>query len=102
MEFTFIKGGCFEMGDTWNQGSKDEQPVHVVCIDSFFMGTYEVTQRQWKKIMGDNASTFQQGDDYSIENVTCNEAHTFITKLNSPKKNKYRRNDAGFRIVRER
>ncbi len=90
MEFTFIKGGCFEMGDLWNEGSGDELPVHIVCVDSFYIGTYEVTQGQWKKIMGENPSKFQQGDNYPVENITWNEAKEFITKLNGKGQGTYR------------
>ena len=48
MEFVLVKGGCYQMGDTfgrwWTQeGYKDEKPVHEVCVDDFYMGKYEVT-----------------------------------------------------------
>ena len=44
MEFVFIKGGCFEMGDTFGDGYFAERPVHEVCVDDFYVGKYEVTQ----------------------------------------------------------
>src|SRR5512139_1898559 len=47
MEFVFIKGGCYEMGDTFGDGGTDEQPVHNVCVDDFYLGTYEVTNAQF-------------------------------------------------------
>ena len=32
-----IKGGCFDMGDTFGDGLSDEKPVHKVCLDDFRM-----------------------------------------------------------------
>jgi len=90
LEFTFIKGGCYQMGDLWKEGSEDELPVHIICVDSFNIGKYEVTQGEWKKIMGNNPSKFQQGDDFPVENVTWNEAKEFIAKLNSQGTDRYR------------
>ena len=52
MEFIFVKGGCFEMGDTFGGGDQDEKPVHEVCVDDFYLGKYEVTQGQWERVMG--------------------------------------------------
>ncbi len=34
----FIKGGCFEMGDTFGDGQEDEKLVHKVCVSDFYMG----------------------------------------------------------------
>ncbi len=78
------------MGDLWGKGSKDELPAHIVCVDSYYIGKYEVTQGQWKKIMGNNPSKSQQGDDYPVENITWNETHEFIIRLNAAGKVKYR------------
>ena len=47
------------------------------------MGKYEVTQVQWKTVMGENPSFFKKGDSYPVENVTWNDAQEFIMKLNS-------------------
>lgn len=45
----FIKGGCFEMGDTFGDGDSDERPVHTVCVDDFYMGQHEVTVGEFRK-----------------------------------------------------
>lgn len=42
-----IPGGTFDMGDNFNEGNSDELPVHTVTVDSFFMGKYEITNRQY-------------------------------------------------------
>jgi formylglycine-generating enzyme required for sulfatase activity len=69
MEFVFVKGGCFQMGDTFGDGYKDEKPVHEVCVDDFYLGKYEVTQGQWERMMGNNPSRFQ-GKDHPVEQVS--------------------------------
>ena len=89
MEFVFIKGGCFEMGDTFGDGNRDEKPVHEVCVDDFYLGKYEITQRQWEKVMG-RIPSFFRGKDNPVEMVTWNDAQRFIERLNSQSIRKYR------------
>ncbi len=90
MEFVWVKGGCFQMGDIFGDGSDNEKPVHEVCVDDFYIGKYEVTQGEWRTIMGDNSSSFKKGDDYPVENVSWNDAQAFIKKLYSKTGKKYR------------
>ena len=57
--------------------------VHEVCLDDFYIGKYEVTQGQWKAIMGNNPSYFKDcGDNCPVEQVSWNDAQEFIRKLN--------------------
>jgi len=88
MEFVWIESGCFMMGS--NDGDGDEKPVHEVCVDGFWMGKFEVTQGQWKKVMGNNPSNFKKGDDYPVEEVSWYDAQEFIRKLNSKGNGKFR------------
>ena len=91
MEMIFVKGGCYQMGDTVGGGHSDEKPVHEVCVSDFYMGKYEVTQRQWQNIMGGNPSHFSScGDNCPVEEVSWNDAHDFIEKLNSRTGKRYR------------
>ncbi len=85
MAFVWVPKGCFEMGcGTWTSDcDSDEKPVHEVCLDSFWMGKHEVTQGEWKKIMGNNPSTFKKGDKYPVERVSWNDAQEFIRRLNA-------------------
>jgi sulfatase modifying factor 1 len=46
-EMVFIPGGTFQMGDSFSEGFSDERPVHTVTVDSFYMGKYEITNRQY-------------------------------------------------------
>jgi len=83
----FVKGGCFMMGS--NDGESDEKPVHQVCVDDFYIGKYEVTQKQWKEIMGNNPSRFKC-DNCPVEQVNWNDVQDFIKKLNTKTGNNYR------------
>ncbi len=87
IEMVFVEGGTFEMGS--NKGDSDEKPVHKVTVNSFYMGKYEVTQKQWKAIMGNNPSYFK-GDDLPVENVSWNDVQEFIKKLNQTTGQHYR------------
>ncbi|MEA1969670.1 MAG: formylglycine-generating enzyme family protein [Thermodesulfobacteriota bacterium] len=80
MEFMLVPGGCYMMGS--NSGKSDEKPVHEVCLYEFWIGKYEVTQAEWKKIMKTNPSVFTKGDNYPVENISWNDAKLFIEKLN--------------------
>ncbi|MEO5357523.1 MAG: formylglycine-generating enzyme family protein [Nitrospirae bacterium YQR-1] len=90
MEFVFVKGGCYQMGDMFGEGDKDEKPLHEVCLDSFYIGKYPVTQGQWTKVTGSNASASLSGDEYPVECVSWYEAMEFINKLNTTAGVRYR------------
>lgn len=47
IEFVFVPGSTFEMGDLWGDGYNDEQPVHTVTVSDFWMSTYEITFVQY-------------------------------------------------------
>ncbi|MBU1206064.1 MAG: formylglycine-generating enzyme family protein [Proteobacteria bacterium] len=90
MEFIFVKGGCFDMGDTFGDGESDEKPVHQVCVNDFFLGVYEVTQTQWERVMGINPSHFKKGGNYPVERVSWNDIQDFIGRLNRQGGRRYR------------
>jgi formylglycine-generating enzyme required for sulfatase activity len=89
MEFIFVKGGCFEMGDTFGDGDEAEKPVHEVCVDDFYLGKYEVTQREWEKVMGNIPSKFK-GRDNPVDLVSWIDVQQFINRLNNQSGRKYR------------
>ena len=51
MEFVFVPGGEFRMGDLWGDGEDDERPVHTVRVGDFFIGKYEVTVDQFRRFV---------------------------------------------------
>ena len=79
-EMVVIPAGSFEMGGT----GSDETPVHRVTLRSFSMGKTEVTQGQWRAVMGDNPSNFKTcGDNCPVENVSWEDAKMFLNKLSA-------------------
>jgi len=82
-----IPAGSFQMGspDTERSRWSNEGPVHTVNIAyAFYMGKYEVTQRQWQVLMGTNpAHDYGVGDNYPVYNVSWNDCQSFITALNT-------------------
>ena len=89
-EMISIPGGSFQMGSTSSEAYSWEQPVHTVTLSSFQIGRYEVTQGQWKMVMGSNPAYFPKGDNYPVENVSWDDAQTFIQKLNAMSGQQYR------------
>lgn len=78
------------MGDISGDGDPDEVPAHQVCVDDFYMGMYEVTQRQWFQVMGTRPSSFRNCDDCPVENVSYKDVQEFLRKLNRTTGGKYR------------
>ena len=93
MEFVRVPGGSFKMGCHAKAGKcKDnEKPARTVRLDGFWMGKYEVTQGQWKWIMGSNPpSGNNKGGKYAVEYVPWNDVQKFIRKLNARSSAKFR------------
>ena len=91
-EMVFVQGGAFWMGCSGEQGKdclKNENPLHSVTVSNFYIGKYEVTQKQWQQIMGNNPSHFK-GDNLPVENVSWNDTQEFIRRLNEATGKQYR------------
>lgn len=80
LELVRIQPGTFVMGE--EDGGHDEKPMHSVTITKpFYLGKYEVTQAQWRSLMGDNPSVFK-GESNPVENVSWNDCREFLGRLN--------------------
>jgi formylglycine-generating enzyme required for sulfatase activity len=80
MVFVLIPPGSFQMGST--SGHEDEKPVHTVTFsDAFYMSRYEVTQEQWKTVMGSQRGRFE-GSNRPVERVRWSECRQFAEQLN--------------------
>ena len=94
MEFVSIKPGTFMMGSPSSEPErrKNERQHKVTLTKGFYMQTTEVTQGQWKAVMGKNPSKFKNcGDDCPVEKVSWNDAQGFIRRLNQKEgSDKYR------------
>jgi len=73
-----VEGGTFQMG-TANAYNNDERPVHTVTVKTFYMGKYEVTQKEWQEVMGNNPSRFK-GDNLPVEQVSWFDAIEYCNK----------------------
>jgi formylglycine-generating enzyme required for sulfatase activity/tRNA A-37 threonylcarbamoyl transferase component Bud32 len=82
MEFVLVPAGRFQMGSSY--GYHNENPKHEVIIKaSFYLGKYQVTQREWTEMMENNPSHFTGDDRLPVEHVSWNDCQEFIKKLNA-------------------
>lgn len=93
MKFMRIPAGTFMMGEdpSLGEGKSDEKPQHEVRISKpFYIGAYEVTQKQWQDVMGNNLS-MHKGENNPVDSVSWHDAQEFIKKLNQREgHNRYR------------
>src|SRR5262245_19987632 len=96
MKLTLIRGGRFTMGSpvTEKEREPNEGPAYEVTIPKpFYLGVYEVTQGEYRRVMGTNPSAFAPGgkhardvaglntDRFPVENVTRGQAEEFCRRL---------------------
>jgi formylglycine-generating enzyme required for sulfatase activity len=87
VEMAFVQGGTLAMaakcvpeqeGDDCGSGENHAQQV---TLNDFYIGKHEVTQAQWRTIMGNNPSRFR-GDSLPVDNVSPADIQTFLIHLN--------------------
>lgn len=86
MTFSLLPAGTFTMGSPASERGKDddETQYQVTLTEDFYMMTTEVTQGQWKAVMGDNPSVFPDcGVDCPVDRTGWNDVQDFIAKLNA-------------------
>jgi formylglycine-generating enzyme required for sulfatase activity len=108
MKLVRIPRGTFTMGSPAGEVGRevDEKQHEVEITKEFWLGVHEVTQKQFKALMGFNPSYFSRNgegkageeygnvkpagfkdqvpantDDFPVENVSCNDAADFCKKL---------------------
>jgi len=89
MKLVWIEPGRFQMGSPAGEKDRlDNELQHEVEItQGFYMGAFEVTQEQYRRVKGGNPSYFNAGkvgentDDFPVETVSWNEAMDFCRKL---------------------
>ena len=52
-ELVLVPAGPFRMGDNFGDGEARERPAHMVELDAYYIGKYEVTNAQWRKFRDD-------------------------------------------------
>ncbi len=89
-----IPAGRFLMGSPKGKGDDDERPQHRIEISrAFFLGVYEVTQGQYRDVIGQNPSHFSSNgggkelvsgrstDQHPVESITWLDAVRFCNEL---------------------
>lgn len=103
MEMVYVEGGEFTMGLTKDQKWKEpdsivEKFTRETKLDSYYIGKFEVTQAQWKAVMGTTLSdilsenrwfSFGLGDNYPMYDVSWNDVQEFCKKLSEQTGKKY-------------
>ena len=84
MEMIYVAPGEFTMGSPESEeGHEDDEKQHCVTLTKgFWLGKYEVTQKQWESVMRNNPSNWK-GDDLPVENVSWEDCQEFIRKVNA-------------------
>jgi len=85
MTFVYIEAGSYTMGSPSDEPGRDsDETQHYVTLSKgYFIQTTEVTQGQWREIMGGNPSHFSNcGDDCPVEQVSWYDTQDFIEQLN--------------------
>src|SRR5207248_6487356 len=77
--------GRFIMGSPQDEPERrpDEDQVEVTLTQGFWIGKYEVTQGQWKRVVGEFPAerTAGAGDDFPVYSINFAEAEEFCRKL---------------------
>jgi formylglycine-generating enzyme required for sulfatase activity len=107
LEMVEIPGGSFSMGSTdadvraafadntrYNKDARlewftNETPQRQVTVKGFLIAKYEVTQAQYRAVMGVNPSYFK-GDNLPVEQVSWNDAVEFCRRLSAKTGREYR------------
>jgi formylglycine-generating enzyme required for sulfatase activity/tetratricopeptide (TPR) repeat protein len=92
-EMVFVEGGSFFRGNSSSSAKKlrpEEYPEQLAYVSSFLISKSEVTQAQWRLVMGSNPSIFKGCDQCPVENVSFTDVENFITKINSLTGKNYR------------
>ena len=80
--FRFIEAGTFWMGSPEDEeGRSDDETLHQVTLSqAFWLADTACTQAWWQAVMGNNPAYFK-GDQNPVEQVSWNDAQSFIQKL---------------------
>ncbi len=90
-DMVYVSGGTFMMGASASDSEavNNDKPAHRVTLSGYYIGKYEVTQKQWVEIMGSNPSYFKS-DGRPVEQVSWDDVQEFISRLNAKTGKNYR------------
>ena len=96
-DMVYVEGGTFMMGS--NEGDADAYDSemvngkkHSVTVSSFYIGKYEVTQAQWRAVMGtDPPELYNKNcNNCPVDRVSWDDVQGFLKKLNAQTGKNYR------------
>ena len=87
ISMVFVQGGTFQMG---SDNNNDDNPLRKVKLSSFYIGKYEITQKQWRDVMGNNPSYHNTCNDCPVESMTWDDVQQFLAKANEKFHEHYR------------
>lgn len=82
-EMVLVEGATFKMGAV--VAGSDEVPVHTVTLRDFRIGRFEVTQKQWRDVMGNDpmVNYFPGCDNCPVERVSWFSAQEYLEKISA-------------------
>lgn len=91
-EMVVIPAGSFFMGSNVSMSSNESPARKVTIKRPFAMGKTEVTQGEWRALMGNNTMSFAAdcGEDCPAHNISWEDAQDYIRKLNQKTGKQYR------------
>ncbi|NLV44833.1 MAG: SUMF1/EgtB/PvdO family nonheme iron enzyme [Candidatus Hydrogenedentes bacterium] len=98
LELAWIPEGTFYFGSEsfhGEQRNNKQRGKQVWLPLGFWIGRYEVLQKQWMQVMGANPSKFQGDVNLPVDNVSWKDCQEFINRLNK------RIPEGGFRLPTE-
>lgn len=76
-----VDGGDFILGFNGYDESDNYNVYHQVTLSTYYIGKFEVTQKQWMAVMGDNPSYFVD-ENLPVNDVSWDDCIKFIAEIN--------------------
>ncbi|HMX39488.1 MAG TPA: SUMF1/EgtB/PvdO family nonheme iron enzyme, partial [Saprospiraceae bacterium] len=92
-DMVLVSGGSYSMGSAESEkGHNDDECSHSVAVGSFYLAQYEVTQADWREVMGSDPNGLENMgcDDCPVEGVSWSDVQNFLKKLNAKTGKQYR------------
>lgn len=77
-----VEAGTFEMSSKDGENDTNEVPHQVTLTQDFYLAQTEVTQAQWRAVMGEQTTRFK-GDNQPAQYIGWDKAMKFCDKLNA-------------------